>query len=377
MVKKEKKKKSLYQKSLLAFFCILLILSEVCIVYVAYSLKEYENNIVDNYMNDLILDITKAAKYNNADKYFAMNDLNSTYEEKASLNKGYKELFSNNKISYNKNKEINDAYDLYAGDKQIATVTLNTSKKVTRLGLLNFSLLRINDIKTYTEDGLYKVEAKIPNGYSLFINGIQANADDILEKTKIEGYEETSLESLNIDHYLITNLSYSPKVEIKDINGNKVEVNYDKGVYDATILYQTDDYAEAMKKLEIAYDPLIIARNWSLFMSDDLQGNLHGFYTLSPYLIEGTALYNRALAWSTGIDITFTSDHTLSNPIFSNEKTSNYIIYNSHTFSVDVHLEKVLHISNGIDNNDVLNERMYFTYYDGVYHLVSMKTITN
>lgn len=377
MRKKSRKKKTLYQKLLIAFTCILLILSEIVIIYVAYSLKLYDDNIIDNYMDNVLNDINKAVRYNNADKYFAVNDLSSDYEKTSSLNKGYQELFKDNKVKYIKAKDL--VYDIYAGDTLVATITLDDSNKVTKLGLLNFSILKIKDIKTYSEEGLYKVEALISSEYDLYINNKKVTEKDLLSENNIEGFEELP-ENVTIPKekiYLVKNLTYKPEVKILDKNNNEVKYKYEDGVYDAITLYKTDDINEAMKYLDVEINPLPIAENWSLYMSNDLQGVMHGFYNLSPYFIEGTSLYNRAYAWAIGVDITFTSQHTLDNPIFSNEKLSNFNIYDKHTFSVDAHIEKVMHISNGVDNTDILNERMYFTYYDGIYHLVSMKTITN
>lgn len=373
-MKKKRKKKSLYQKSLIAFFCILLILSEIFIVYVAYSLREYDNNNIDTYMKNLILDITKEVKNNNAEKYFLVNELNSSYEEKSSLNKGYKELFSNNKISYNKNDNQNNTYDLYAGDKLICTITLDVSKKVNVLGILKYNVLEIENIKTYTEDGLYKVEALVPNGYKLYVNDKLVTEDNIVSTTMLSGYEELSLDSLKVNHYLVTNLSYTPEVSIIDSNNKEFDYNYENGIYNATVVTTLNSYEELSNVLKVDYNPVNLIENYSLFTTKDLDGTLYGFYQISPYLVENTILYNKAYSWVTGIDAAYMETHTLDNPIFSKEEFTNYIVYNEYTFSVEVHLEKILHTNSG-NQTDSLNARMYFTYYDGIYHLVSMESL--
>lgn len=375
-MKKIKKKKTLYQKSLIAFSCILLILSEAVIIYVAYSLRLYENNIVENYMDNLVDNIKKAVSYNNADKYFTDNKLESDYEKKSSLNKGYKELFDNSKITYKKDDD--NIFDLYANDTLVATITLDDSNKVTKLGLLNFSILDIKEIKTYTEEGLYKVEAYISSDYTLYINNNKVSEDDLVLVENIEGFEELPSE-INITkskHYLITKLTYKPDIKIVDSSNKEVDYLYEDGIYNAVIKYQTDDYEEAIKYLDVEFNPMTIAEKWSLFMTNDLSGMMHGFSDLSTSLVENTTLYNRAYSWATGVDITFTSIHTLDNPIFSNETMSNFMIYDKNSFSVDIHIEKLIHITSTQTKNDILNERMYFVYYDGLYHLVSMKTIT-
>ena len=77
-----------------------------------------------------------------------------------------------------------------------------------------------------------------------------------------------------------------------------------------------------------------------IFLPDDLEGRLHGFYNISKHLIKDSSLYEYAYKWATGEDITFVSSHTLQNPTFTNEKISNFEIYDKNAFSCEVYLEK-------------------------------------
>ena len=99
-----------------------------------------------------------------------------------------------------------------------------------------------------------------------------------------------------------------------------------------------------------------------------------GFYTLTPNLIEGTAIYQRAYNWATQVDITFTSFHTLDKDTFTDIKVDNYIVYNEHAFSVDVYLKKHMTLNDGQKRTDVMNDRFYYAYYDGAYRLINMKS---
>ena len=85
-------------------------------------------------------------------------------------------------------------------------------------------------------------------------------------------------------------------------------------------------------------------------------------------------MYEMAWGWATQVDITFVSNHRLKNPVFTNEKLENFIIYNDNAFSVEVTLEKNM-IVNGEDKVDKMHDRLYFIYYEGSYKLVDMKSI--
>ena len=176
------------------------------------------------------------------------------------------------------------------------------------------------------------------------------------------------------NHYKITNLTKKPKIEVKN-NGTLVDVINENGSYYATDYFTTDSKEEAFNKLTNKdFDPLEFAKNWSLFLTADLDGDKWGLYKLTPNLIEGTAIYKRAYSWATNVDITFTSLHSLDADTFTNIKVGNYTVYNDIAFAVDIYLEKNMTLVNGEKRKDILNDRFYFVYYDGAYRLISMKS---
>lgn len=111
-------------------------------------------------------------------------------------------------------------------------------------------------------------------------------------------------------------------------------------------------------------DALEITKMWSMFMTDDLYGGYHGFNTMAQYLFKGSSQYSRAWEWATGIDITFTSIHTLSDPPFTKVEIGNYVLYNENCFSCEVLLEKPLHLSTGDDIIDTIHSVFFFGYID-------------
>ena len=371
---KRKKKMTGYKKSLLIWFLLLLIASEACLIYVSTTLKMYEKGNIEGYMTSLIKDMKTASKVGNINKYLSYNKVESKYEKNSSFEEGYKELFNESKLSYKKNDK-ESTYDIYADDTMIASVTLD-SKKVRRLGILSFEEYSIKEIETYSKNGIYNIDVYVNSNYDLYINDIKVSDDDLLSKEEIKEYSEVydKVDLPYENHYKITNLTKKPKIKV--MNGNdEVKVTNEKSTYYGVSYFKTDDKDAAFAKLTNKdYDPLTFAKNWSLFLTADLPGERYGLYTLTPNLVEGTALYKRAYSWATNVDITFTSMHTLDKDTFTNVKMNGFTVYNANAFSVDIYLEKNMTLVNGEKRVDTLNDTFYYAYIDGAYRLITMKS---
>ena len=371
---KRKKKMTGYKKSLLIWFLLLLIASEACLIYVSTTLKMYEKGNIEGYMTSLIKDMKTASKVGNINKYLSYNKVESKYEKNSSFEEGYKELFNESKLSYKKNDKEN-TYDIYADDTMIASVTLD-SKKVRRLGILSFEEYSIKEIETYSKNGIYNIDVYVNSNYDLYINDVKVSDDDLLSKEEIKEYSEVynKVDLPYENHYKITNLTKKPKIKVMNGN-NEVKVTNEKSNYYGVTYFKTDDRDAAFEKLTNKdYDPLTFAKNWSLFLTADLPGERYGLYTLTPNLVEGTALYKRAYSWATNVDITFTSMHTLDKDTFTNVKMNGFTVYNENAFSVDIYLEKNMTLVNGEKRVDTLNDTFYYAYIDGAYRLITMKS---
>ena len=371
---KRKKKMTGYKKSLLIWFLLSLIASEACLIYVSTTLKMYEKGNIEGYMTSLIKDMKTASKVGNINKYLSYNKVESKYEKNSSFEEGYKELFNESKLSYKKNDKEN-TYDIYADDTMIASVTLD-SKKVRRLGILSFEEYSIKEIETYSKNGIYNIDVYVNSNYDLYINDVKVSDDDLLSKEEIKEYSEVynKVDLPYENHYKITNLTKKPKIKVMNGN-NEVKVTNEKSNYYGVTYFKTDDKDAAFEKLTNKdYDPLTFAKNWSLFLTADLPGERYGLYTLTPNLVEGTALYKRAYSWATNVDITFTSLHTLDKDTFTNVKMNGFTVYNENAFSVDIYLEKNMTLVNGEKRVDTLNDTFYYAYIDGAYRLITMKS---
>ena len=136
-----------------------------------------------------------------------------------------------------------------------------------------------------------------------------------------EGLEQISkyVKIPYIVKYEVTELLKQPKVKLIDDNGKEVQYKQEGNTISKQLDFLTAENEEqAMKNIAKEIDIMKVAKDWSLYLTDDLSGNLNGYYNISKYLIDGSAIKKFAYSWATGIDITFISGHTLLNPTFTN-----------------------------------------------------------
>ena len=363
--------------------------------YVADSLIKYEKNQTENYIKTIISDLKKVSKNNTLEKHIDISKINVSEFEKENVTKseGVYELLTTQEITYkldeNSKKDDKPIYNIYAGEEKILEVYLNGEKKANRLGLLTFNLWKTEKINAVMEKGLYTSKILVPNNCKVYVNDKELTEEQIVEKVQNEGLTEISkyVEIPYIVKYEVPELLKKPDVKILDKDGNEVQYKQEGNKISKELDFislETEEEAKTNLKGEL--DILTVAKDWSLYLTDDLSGRLNGYYNISKYLIEDSKIDKFAYSWATGVDITFVSSHTLLNPAFTDEKISNFEIYNENAFSCEVYLQKNLKLkSGGKIIQDKMNERMYFAYCDETddgkdnseWKLVNMQSVTD
>lgn len=375
---KKSKKMSLYQKSLIIYTLVLLIIAVFALIYVSNSLKGYETGDADMYMDDLTKEITEDAKNGDIDKYITLEKISSPYEKKSSLAKGYEDLFkSADKITYKKVDDYN--YDILADGQKVLNVTLKNNGTVHKLGLLVYDDLELEEVTSYFEGGLYEVNIDVADNCTLYINDIEVKDDDIMSSAQIKEYAEVydKVDLPKLNHYEIKELSYKPDIVVKDEKGKEVEIISKEDTLFAGDFKTYATLEKAGDNIKDGFNPIDFATNWSKFLTAEFEGEPRwGLGRLTPNLIEGTDLYQKAYSWATNVDITFTSPHSLNS--ITNQKVSNITVYNENAFSAEVYLEKNMTIRTNppTDKTDVLHDIIYFVYYDGAYRATNITSVT-
>lgn len=350
-----------FKKGLLIYTGVLVLLGGLFVGYVVLSLKDYEANQIDTYVKKAL---TKGALSDEIEL--------SNYETQKDVTKALQNLVDHTEIKIKETQK--NHYIITSDGVEIAQLEVEEGKAMTKLGILNYSKLSTKSLTFSNGGALYAYNVQIPSTYTLEVNGITVDPSESTGREVLDGYTDAQSQNAPTNSvYALNGFINKPTIVIKDESQAIVEPTIDKNKITVSTFYKTDDEVEAMSKLVESIDVMKLAKNYSLFMTNDLTGAKHGFGTLEPYFIEGTEVYKQAYQWASGVDISFVSDHTFKNPMFSNERLSQFEIYNKTSFSVLVHLDKNMIIT-GKERIDTMNSKWYFVYDNG-WKLVDMKHI--
>ncbi len=355
------KKKSLFKKSLLIYTIVLLILSCVFLIFVYGNLKKYENNLLEPMLLNTIHNLDKKELQSYLEQANQNTNLLSTYEE----------MVKREDYQFVNTSENN--YDAYLDGRVVFTIKLNSLGEASCLGLLQYEKFEVVEILPHLENGLIYYSVKIPSNFKLLVDGNvyeDYTMEEELPNLDFMYYNDSMPKMVT---YEIKNLEHSATIEAENFKGEKVELKQDGVHYSYEDTLKLNTLEEA--KLFIGdIDIETIAKNWSLFLSQDLSGGNYGFQTFKKYLVEGTDIYKQAYDWAHNIDITFTSRHTLKNPPFANERIENFIIYGEEAFSCEVYLEKNM-VVKGANQTDVMHDTLSFIKVNGEWKLMNIKGI--
>ncbi len=157
--------------------------------------------------------------------------------------------------------------------------------------------------------------------------------------------------------YDVAILENNAEISVTDEMGNPVPLEQGQTVYDFTS--RKNALKAVPDEVSAEIDVLEVAQMWSLFMSNDAR-----FAQIDQYLIKDSYQYNVAVEYATGVDITFTSEHTLRNPAFTETSVTNFVWIADNCFSVDISFVKHMVLLVGTKVDDPMNDRFYFVKYD-------------
>ncbi len=203
----------------------------------------------------------------------------------------------------------------------------------------------------------------VPSNYTVKNNGekVPLSAAVLTELEEYQYLYEYNADIPKKATYLLCTLSGTVDVSVYDNLGSRVDISDQKDAVSIESQVTTETMPAIIQN---APDPLEAAKLWNLFMTRDLTGDRYGFYKLAEHLIDDSYLRDVAWKWATGVDITFTSKHTLRNPPFQVAEVSNFAAYGDKAFSCDILLEKELVLYGSTVVPDKMHSTFYFVYYD-------------
>lgn len=351
-----------FKKSLLIFTIILVILSFLFLTFVYFNLKKYENNLLEPFLINTINKLDKKTLTN----YLRENNLNEN------LVKTYQKLTKNKNFTFLNTDTY--MYDAYLDGQKMFTINVSPLKEEKCLGLLKYEKYEVLSITPYLENGLIYKTVIIPSNYKLYVNGNLYTENKTLKEIDGMDFMYYNDNMPKMSSYVVKNLLEEPHIEIRDFNDKIVNYINDNNTYKVENFLEIND-SDAVKSYIGDLDILSIAKDWSLFLTKDLNGASYGFENFKKYLLADTLMYKKAYDWAHSIDITFTSSHTLKNPPFTNEKVENFTIYGENAFSCEVYLEKHM-IVKGNEQVDIMHDKLFFIKDNGSYYLMNIKSVT-
>lgn len=216
-------------------------------------------------------------------------------------------------------------------------------------------------------------------GGTVRLDGVELTADETRLPAEYANFADYVPGLPQVSTYYIAVLREDAEITVTDRDGVPVELEPGQHTYDLTSLSGGLESVPAEIAAEI--DVVDTAQKWSLFMSNDLR-----FKLLSPYLIKDSYQYEVAYKYANGVDITFTSNHSLKNPAFTEVSATNFVYIADNCFSVDIHFVKhMLLTRTGASVDDEVNDRFYFVKYDDTddgknnptWKIAGMKEIVN
>ena len=415
-------KKSKFLKSYSIFIAVMLVLSLAAILYIRGLLVKYEASQPERKVEEqigLLEDAARTGKIENVisfDGYKPESD-----EKKASDISAYVAKLAGGNLRYEEQPSVTGVvYNITSGNETLAKVTLESVETKTKLIVFNFEKWEVKSLEPAIIDKALELPAAIgikvngeaisgtkneetgmvtynicslttpeiilcdvagnetkfdaskavttygysisaPSNYTVYANTLVvdtavAKSEPIADYEYVYEYCDKLPTQLTYDLYFLSN-----DVDFKITDNLGADVDFE--MENRKILLEGQASQGGIPDaISAQIDVMDAAQQWSLFMTDDLQGTNNGYSTINKLLIDDSYLQSVAWKWATGIDITFTSLHNLGPVPFLDQEISNYVSYGENCFSCTVKFKKhMLLIGRGnIEVMDPMDSTFYF-----------------
>lgn len=419
----QKRRPRPFRRLYLTILAVLMVFSLGTLIYVHSALKDYESSQPENILSAQIEKLRKSKNASEFEDILSLDNLRGEWNVSDGEIAQFEKDFLASSVTFQEDHSAVDAakktFNVLSNGCKVGTATLNHEGQETRLLIFTLDRWSVEqiDVSGYEfsltapasvivkNDGEV-LHGTIADGMATYdvrsLTPLNVEIGDILGNTvpydqgnlptftdytvtipvnyTIRGVETVPAEAASLEPieelkyvkeycpdvpdtatYVLRLLTDEPDFQILDDSGNPVDFTLEN----RQVTIAGEFAGQDSLPLNVDIDPLEVAKLWSLFMTQDLTGANNGYSKLSPYLIKGSYLQDVAYQWATGIDITFTSAHTLKDPPFQVETVSNYVVYSDNCFSCDIRLEKKLVLRTGAEVDDVINSTFYFVKYDG------------
>lgn len=347
------------------YTAILLVLGIIFLGYTDSCLKKYKNAQPENEIVKYLEEFKTALGNGQIPAEVNLSSYGTAFDDASTITSEYLAFASQGELSFEKAKDSYNTeepvYNILSGGIPIHSIKLKGVNERTIFGILTIMDWEKAESTCLYSPQKYEYYIRVPEGFTVELGGKVIDDSFRTESSSDIELFQFAREYVSLPaqvEYKVESYQELSGINIVDNNGNAVEGEVDGNIY--TAFYKgSDDIPDEYRNLA-----LTMSETWSKFMTADLTGSLHGFYTLEPYLIKGSYYYEKAEEYARGIDITFMSPHTLDEEPFSKVKVDNYVKYSDTCFSCHIYFEKVMHLNRGSDSLDVMDSTFIFAYYD-------------
>lgn len=328
-------------------------------------------------------------------------------------------------------KDLHSEYAILSNDTLVATVLVEGVEKERFFDKFSYVEWSIKDVSAVYSYETFDICAVVPDSFTVTINGVELGTEYLTgEEKAIEefGYTAEFTEMPKLVEYRAEGFLRTPTIEIYDQNGNAAEVKYEvamnsddgsqsaddggemnsddgsqnaddggamnsddgslsaddggaiqseddgsqnnadggtmqsngvqsQGAIVAYAFFEEEDMPEDLKQLAMT-----AAKTWDLYNTNDAS-----LEDVEKFVVKDDFYDVIARRWLYSADRTYTSTHTLENPVFRAESIDRYVRYSDDCFSCHIYLEKIMHLTrNGNLRLDVCDMTYYFVFLDDI-----------
>ena len=333
--------RSLFSKIFLGVLIAAVLLLIAAIIVVHFLLRDFEaaqpKYVAQQVFSDYFTGDGAAAA-----KLISLNQFPFDSEEQ--IGEYVKNALSQDNITYyevSNGLEAGRRYTVKSGDKRLFTFTLDERSEKSSFGFVQYEL---GDIIV---NGSCSVKVRIPDGYSLYLNGIQVGSEYITESGIVSDVFEYVPQGIKLpteNVYTVNGLLVAPEITADNGEGIPTSVSFDeeKGEYVAQWIYD-DDLKEKFSTYVIE-----AAQAYAAYMQND-----YGFRRVAEYLDPNSELYTLTRNTITG----FVIDHDGFS--FEDESAGEFTKYDDDTFSCRVKLTHRLRKAGNTDYVEYLDVMLF------------------
>lgn len=317
-------------------------------------LKEYEASQQYHTTNAVLDELNSG----NLSKLFAgIDDEISEYETMQALYDQITERFTGEFTCTKSGKystDDNPAYMLKCGGENAAVLYLKKESTTPKYGLDIFGYDKITGVVAQKNES---AAIMLPDTCTFTINGKSAEGlpytgEEISDAEKFGDFldKKPAMRTYSVD-----GLMNIPEIKMYDKNGNQLPVSFEDNTFSCTL--PTTDNEAALQAEEFAFE---FACKYNEFVSYDIY-----FYSLTPYLIKGTELYENLRTYLAQ----YYGYHTGYE--FRNKEVVSNTQYSDNCFAVNLKYQHVL-FSYGKEIVYDISYTIYVTNIDGNWKTVNM-----